>query len=398
MPRRLLVVAYACIPGRGSEPGAGWHWVRAASGHFPVLLLTRDEPGAELQEAVDREALDIEVQRVRVPSILRLPSSIPGSVHVTYLVWLVLAHLAARRAIRSENFVGGHHLTYAGDWLPSPLFCLPLDIVWGPIGGSNSSPPAVRSRLRWRDRGRESLREAICAPLRRVTVSASRGNVRACVAQNRDLEVLRLLSPAVSVRVRPNVVVEDSVAGRTNSEARPTRAENASLRVAVYAGRLLYWKGLELALTALSRPEVAHWSLRIIGSGPEEERLRARVREMRLEDRVAFVGERERTEVLQEMRAADAFLFPSLHDAAGWAVAEALTVGCPVVCFDWAGPGAIVAETGGGVAVEAISDAPTALAAGLLQSETLRPSGSTAWDESSLDRFVGELYADVFNP
>lgn len=34
----------------------------------------------------------------------------------------------------------------------------------------------------------------------------------------------------------------------------------------------------------------------------------------------------------------DTFLFPSLHDEAGWAVAEAIASGLPVVCLDHGGP------------------------------------------------------------
>jgi glycosyltransferase involved in cell wall biosynthesis len=38
------------------------------------------------------------------------------------------------------------------------------------------------------------------------------------------------------------------------------------------------------------------------------------------------------------MRRANVFLFPSLHDEAGWVVLEAFANGLPVICLDVGGP------------------------------------------------------------
>src|SRR5581483_3998037 len=47
----------------------------------------------------------------------------------------------------------------------------------------------------------------------------------------------------------------------------------------------------------------------------------------------------EREEVLRVMREeASVFVFPSLHDEAGWVVVEAMAAGLPVVCLDLGGP------------------------------------------------------------
>ena len=110
--------------------------------------------------------------------------------------------------------------------------------------------------------------------------------------------------------------------------------------VALFAGRLLPWKGIPLALRAMA--ELPEWRLVIIGSGPDERRLRRFARRLGLEGRVEFRGWRSRQEVLRAMREeADVFLFPSLHDEAPFVVAEALASGLPVVCLDHGGPAAI---------------------------------------------------------
>jgi hypothetical protein len=38
---RILAFAYACEPGRGSEPGAGWSWARMLAGIGETWVVTR---------------------------------------------------------------------------------------------------------------------------------------------------------------------------------------------------------------------------------------------------------------------------------------------------------------------------------------------------------------------
>jgi glycosyltransferase involved in cell wall biosynthesis len=107
--------------------------------------------------------------------------------------------------------------------------------------------------------------------------------------------------------------------------------------LALFAGRLIYWKGAELALHALAR--APRWDLVIHGDGPENRKLRRVAAELGIEDRVTFAGNVNREVLLERMRTEfDVFLFPSLHDDCGWVVAEAVSAGLPVICVDRGGP------------------------------------------------------------
>jgi glycosyltransferase involved in cell wall biosynthesis len=118
----------------------------------------------------------------------------------------------------------------------------------------------------------------------------------------------------------------------------PRSTGAATHRRAIYVGRLLAWKGVHLALEVMRRPEASEWELHVFGSGPERRAMDAEVRCWRLADRVTFHGAVTRDDVRVAMAGADALLYPSMREAAGWVVAEALGVGCPVVCLDTAGP------------------------------------------------------------
>jgi len=107
------------------------------------------------------------------------------------------------------------------------------------------------------------------------------------------------------------------------------------------AGSLITVKGFGLAIKAFKEfvDKYPDAMLRIIGSGPEESRLRALIGRLQLDDKVHLVGAMSRDELMSEMASCDAFLFPSLRDGGGTVVIEAMSVGKPVVCLDTGGPG-----------------------------------------------------------
>jgi glycosyltransferase involved in cell wall biosynthesis len=150
----------------------------------------------------------------------------------------------------------------------------------------------------------------------------------------------------IRARVFPNVVF----AGETLDDG---SSAGERPRTALFVGRLLAWKGADLAIDAVGK--TSDWRLVIYGEGPDERRLRRVVLEAGLVDRVEFRGRVPRPEILRSMRTeAGVFLFPSLHDEAGWVLAEALAARLPAVCLQNGGPPllsngfAVVVPTTGG--------------------------------------------------
>jgi glycosyltransferase involved in cell wall biosynthesis len=154
--------------------------------------------------------------------------------------------------------------------------------------------------------------------------------------------------------------------------------------VAVFAGRLLAWKGARLALEAIAQPSVADWRLEVYGEGYELAALRRLSAELGVADRIRFYGRVPRERVLEAFSRADAMLFPSMHDQAGWVAAEASTLGLPVVCLPLGGP-ATLAERNAFVA-EIDGDLPARLAEQLVAA---RAKGGTPHDRWSSERLPG---------
>ncbi|MEI6044190.1 MAG: glycosyltransferase family 4 protein [Chloroflexota bacterium] len=100
-----------------------------------------------------------------------------------------------------------------------------------------------------------------------------------------------------------------------------------------------------LALIAKSQPEVVAL---VVGTGPEEERLRILTASLGLEKRVIFAGFVPEEELVACYAVADLYLHTGRAESFGLAVLEASAAGLPVVAVDEGGPREIIlsGETG----------------------------------------------------
>jgi glycosyltransferase involved in cell wall biosynthesis len=133
----------------------------------------------------------------------------------------------------------------------------------------------------------------------------------------------------------------------------------------------------------------AEWTLDIYGEGPEAGRLRRRAERLGVADRVRLLGQRPREDVLSALASADVLLFPSMHDPSPFIVAEAVSLGCPVVCLDVGGPPLLIAGTTG-EAVPPDGRAPERLAEAMNRVRRHPPNGR--WSSDRLPKLVTEWY------
>jgi L-malate glycosyltransferase len=78
------------------------------------------------------------------------------------------------------------------------------------------------------------------------------------------------------------------------------------------------------------------WHLALAGHGPERSNLAIMARSLGVSDRLHFVGELSPAQVAAFLKALDVFVFPSLAETFGLAVAEAAQAGVPVVANELA--------------------------------------------------------------
>jgi glycosyltransferase involved in cell wall biosynthesis len=95
--------------------------------------------------------------------------------------------------------------------------------------------------------------------------------------------------------------------------------------------RLTAMKGLDFSLTAFQTiaQQVPHAHYVLVGDGDDRARYEQMVKEFGIAERVHFLGYQD--PVFDPLATMDLFLFPSLKEAMGIAVVEAMSLGMPVV-------------------------------------------------------------------
>jgi glycosyltransferase involved in cell wall biosynthesis len=150
-------------------------------------------------------------------------------------------------------------------------------------------------------------------------------------------------------------------------------------------------KGHDDLLDAVALLDGAGVRFLLVGSGPEEARLRERVRSEGLGDHVAFAGFRE--DVAEVLAACDLVVHPSRADALPTALIHALAAGVPAVATSVGGISEVVGEAAGRLVP---SGEPKALAAAIEElggDAVLRRAMSVAARERFAARFDGEAWA-----
>ncbi len=110
-------------------------------------------------------------------------------------------------------------------------------------------------------------------------------------------------------------------------------------KIILYVGNLTRGKRLDLALTALAKihGSAEDFVFRLVGEGGERTKLEALARKVGLEDRVDFIGFKQRDEVAAEFAGATCFVFPSEYDVWGLVLVEAMAAGVPCIASIKAG-------------------------------------------------------------
>lgn len=147
------------------------------------------------------------------------------------------------------------------------------------------------------------------------------------------------------------------------------------VNVILSVGNLIPIKGHELLLRSVAaitpaRPQV---ECRIIGDGSERGRLQQLARELRIEDRVHFLGRRPRAEVAAAMKECALFALPSWYEGLGNVYLEAMSAERPAIACRGQGIEEVIRHGENGWLIEPknLTDLTTALHA-LLSDQLLR--------------------------
>lgn len=346
---RILLSAYHCAPGPDTEAQSGWEWYRRLSQRAIVTLVTHSRNRAALEKAgapmPGSEIIYIDSAWF-APPLRRLASWLCKREEDAAFLFSTLEFYgyddAALRILRRRRKGGSiwdvvHQVTPVSPLASTKLHKLGLSLVLGPWTSGLDWPDAfpelmqtesgwlspLRALGQWRDKLRGGTRHA------KLILAATDPTLRNLPDHCRE-RCEWMLGDGV-----------DTTIFTPQPWPKPPSATEP-LRV-LFVGRLLPFKGVAMLVEALDRVRArSPVELAIVGTGPEEAALRAQVQALELDKCVRFTGDLDALGIAAEMAKAHVFCLPSVREAGGAVLLEAMASARPVIALDYGGPAEIV--------------------------------------------------------
>lgn len=326
---KVLISAYSCEPGRGSEPEVGLRTILLAARSHAVWVITRNNNLPTLRSFLRGRPEEPRITLVGCdlgPAALKMKMRFGfAGLQWYYDRWQRLASSVALHLDRHVDFDLIHHVTMSSYWSRVGIARLNKPLVWGPVGGGVEAPLTLYPIL--------GLKGAV-AELGRLVMRPA----LAFLHQSRGLAARASVTLAVNpeTAARLGIGVTNVVPNATAAEVGEVRGGARRAEIAV-VGRVIPLKAVTLAVRAIALV-ACPVPLVVFGTGPDLPRVVRLAKRLGVQDRVQFAGEVSRQEVIERIHRAALVLHPAIHEEGSLAVAEALMLGTPLVSIARGGP------------------------------------------------------------
>ena len=347
---KVLACAFACLKdpdrrfgsGNGGEAVLGKNMVLQLSRFHEVFVLTH----ISNKEAIEKEKLFYKVKfyYVDLPHIFNFTKK---WIQIYAYLWQIKAYFIAKKLNKENHFDVFHHVTYANDWMASYIGAfLPIPYLRGPGGGAHRVPESFVKEFSFKQRTAENVRSVGQWIFRHDPFFIiGRNRAKAILVCNKEAyNILPENCKGKTVFFPVNGISKEDLSALSKKE------ENKDNKFHILsAGKFIKIKGFDLAIKAFKifSDKFPDCKFIIVGDGPELEKLKCLISDLKINDKVILEKWMPREELFKKMAACDIFIFPSLRDGGGNVVVEAMAAGKPVICFDLAGPGFHIDESCG---------------------------------------------------
>ena len=344
---KVLINAYACSPGMGSEPGMAWNWVKNLAKFCELYIITEGEFWEKIEAAVPtlEQGGNMHFYYNPVSDEIRKMCWNQGDwrFYKYYRQWQWKTYLMAKGICEKERIDVLHQLNMIGFREPGYLWKLSKEngvpFVWGPIGGLKQFPTAYLKeaglkmqlfmRLKnflniWQLKHEKRVDEALKTA--KLLISSIPDSYRA-LKKYKGLE---------------SIVIPET--GCFLSEDISTSRFDTEEFHIMWVGKFDFRKQLPLALQAVALAKNPKLKLDVYGSGSVDQVEMAKniAEELGISDLVIWHGNQQNDVVMEAMRKAQLFFFTSVNEDTSTVVLEAVSNRLPVVCFDACGMSAVI--------------------------------------------------------
>ena len=338
---KILINAYACSPGMGSEPGMAWNWVSNLARFCELHIITEGEFREKIETVVPtmEQGGNMHFYYNPVSEEIRKMCWNQGDwrFYKYYREWQWKTYLLAKDICQKEHIDILHQLNMIGFREPGYLWKLSREngvpFVWGPVDAKDKFPVAyldgagLKTKLFMRLKNfltgiqlRYSKRVLLAARQSSVIFSASSNSQRSFK------KYMNIDSPLLN---ETGCYVQDHpIVDKTDKETFDV----------LWVGKMDFRKQLALALQTVAKSENNKLRLHIMGGG-DAESYQSLAKSYGIADKCIWHGAVSHDEVQDIMQKSDIFLFTSVAEGTPHVVLEAISNNLPVVCFDTCGQG-----------------------------------------------------------
>lgn len=339
----ILYIAYSCNPFAGSEDKIGWCVPYESSKTNKVCVITKEEQREPVEKYLQSHPLEnIKFYYVDIPNFYK--KIFKGFMYSGRLnVWNRRVLPLAKKICADQKIDVVHQITpiefrAIGDYGKIAN----IKFVCGPLGGGESLPNGLKDYAK----GHEII-EVVRSGINRWYRFKLRitGKLNRCdyiMFANRETRDFLGLDGNVPL-------VTEIAADEISIEERTVPKDINKELVFLFAGRMVYRKGLELLFDAIMEiPDEWKYIVKIVGTGPELSHLKHRCElNSLLSAHVQFMGAVEYSEMQREYEMSDVLIMPSIRETTGTVLIEAMSQGMPIITINKFGGAILVDENTG---------------------------------------------------
>lgn len=348
--RKILVMAYAISPSRGSEYAVAWNFVKHMSkeNDLTVIYGMSDNHMGEtytLENYLQKHEMPhvrfIAVKPNKWTNLLNWPNKHNILVYTFYYAfafWHKQAYKQVKELVKQEHFDLIHFVGPIGYREPGYLWKLGIPYIWGPIGGANNIPYQLMKRMPFSGKVKLTFR-SIANTIQFYT------KIRLKKALNHtDILLTATSENQYKFKTRYNkesiCIPENCISRLEDIMPRVCSAkysDNPYFRF-IIIGRLDANKSVGIFLEALTHVHNKQKiKVDIVGDGPLKKRLEKYAIENNLNDRITWHGQLPREQAIKIFNSAHLHIITSASEGNPTTIWEAMSYGVPTMSFDHCG-------------------------------------------------------------
>lgn len=344
--KTILVTAYDVNPYKGSESGMGWNFSCQISRSYRTLVITRKNNKTKIEQYQIENKIEndnLYFFYYDLPKYLRFWKKGERGASLYFYLWQLLMPFFIMKHKLKFDIV--HNLNFHADSYPSTLWVFGKPFVWGPINHNELIPKNyIKNIYSTKEYFQDRLKWMFKLFFWYIDPFHFLSRIKSDIILGANSSVKkRLRIPGIKFIQFPSV-------GAINYGAPSPQFSDEEFNVLV-VGRFITIKAIDLAIlsfnkfcSGLEESKLSKCQLTIVGRGPKDGYLVDVIETCEHSDKIRVINWLELEDLLLLYKRSNLFFFPS-HEGAGMVVAEAMSHGLPILCFNNFGPGEFVMDS-----------------------------------------------------